>query len=103
MTDLCFIPSPAFPDGLKAVSLTAPVNYLPRCPTRKTPAAGISWQLFFAYNDARRSPSLTVFNVRAVPAVHFYRRPLALGFGLALLVARALGWFQKFFAPGSFF
>jgi len=54
-------------------------------------------------NDVRRSRSLTVFNARAVRAVHFYRRPVALGFGLALLVALALGWFQKFFAPGSFF
>jgi hypothetical protein len=33
----------------------------------------------------------------------FYRRPFGLGFGLALLVARAPGWFQKFFAGGSFF
>jgi hypothetical protein len=54
-------------------------------------------------NDVRRSRSLTVFNVRAARAVHFYRRPFALGFGLALLVARGFGWFQKFFAAGSFF
>jgi hypothetical protein len=41
-----------------------------------------------------------------LPAVLFLPLPFilwALGFGLALLVARAFGWFQKFFVPGSFF
>jgi hypothetical protein len=93
-----------FRTALTAADLTASANHFPVGSTRETPPAGISWQLFFAYNDAKAFPVVNILT-RFVGAdgCSFLERPVARGFGLALLVARPRGWFQKFFALGLFF